>query len=134
MNLLQEGQNTKKSEFWKILLGCVLFTMVFLADTKMIHADVWWYVDAWSLLVPTCIFVAIILTSGARRKDEILGLIQKTSIPIGLMVSLISAISICGQFTEPEYIGKNLSVAMLSLLYSAVVYVIVCVWQQRIHR
>lgn len=43
MNLLQEGQNTKKSEFWKILLGCVLFTMVFLADTKMIHADVWWY-------------------------------------------------------------------------------------------
>ena len=81
----------------------------------------------------TCILVAILLISGVRKKEDILELLQKTSMPVGLIIFLVSAVSICGQFSEPEYMGKNLAVAVLSLLYPAIVYVVVCVWKQRIH-
>lgn len=70
MNLLQGEQKSRKSELVKIILGGILLIAVFLADTKMIHADVTWYLDIWSLLVPTCIFVAVVLLSGARRKKR----------------------------------------------------------------
>jgi len=134
MNLLQEEQKSRKSEIGKVILGSILLIAVFLADTKMIRADVTWYLDIWSLLVPTCIFVAVVLLSGARGKKEILEILHKTAIPVGLTVSLVSAISVFGHLTQQEYLGHNLAIAMLSLLYTAVVDMVVCILQSRIYK
>ena len=134
MNLLQEGQANKKSEIWKIILGSVLLIVVFLTNMKLIHADFSWYLDVWSLIVPSGILVAIVLLSGKRRKEEMIYLLQKTVIPVGVSVSLISVVSIGGALSDPGTIGTNFAVAILSLLYSVIIYVILCILEQRLHR
>lgn len=133
MNLLQEGQTNKKSEVWKIILGVILIVLVSVSNIKMMNADVSWYFDVWSFLVPSCIWVGIVLLSGKREKKAIVLLLQKTVVPVGFCVSLVSMISVLGQLTEVKYIGVNLSVAILSLLYSIIVYVVLCVLEQRLH-
>jgi len=64
----------------------------------------------------------------------ILEILHKTAIPVGLTVSLVSAISVFGHLTQQEYLGHNLAIAMLSLLYTAVVDMVVCILQSRIYK
>ena len=68
MNLLQEGQTNKKSEVWKIILGVILIVLVGFSNIKMVSAEVSWYLDIWSFLVISCIWVGIVLLSGKREK------------------------------------------------------------------
>ena len=133
MNLLQEGQTNKKSEVWKIILGVILIVLVGFSNIKMVSAEVSWYLDIWSFLVISCIWVGIVLLSGKREKKAIVLLLQKTVIPVGLLVSLTSVVSVFGQLNDINVVGPNLGVAALSLLYSVIVYVVLCVLEQRLH-
>lgn len=134
MNLLKEGQKDKKSERWTVALGIVLLAVVLFVDMKIIRLDVLMFLDVWSVLLPSCIWAAIVLISGKRKKADIIRILKKTAIPVGGIVTLISIVNLLGQLSNPEVIGATLAVAMLTMIYSLIVYVVLCVMEQRENR
>lgn len=58
--------------------------------------------------------------SELRRTLDVVEMMQKQLIYAGVLCMLMSFITILGQLTSPEYLGPNLAVSILTILYAVI--------------
>ena len=138
INLLKENEDNRKNSKIQLAVGIVLgiLSLVFLLGITGgtgLHALVW-FIDLPSLLGILLICAAIVLMSGVRGKKEVFRVVQKAVIPAGVFMALTAGVIILVSFDQIEYIGPNLAVAFLSLVYSVLIYLILIPVNKRLER
>ena len=89
------------------------------------------YYDFPSILMLGLLYIAIVLLSGCKTKLQILSCLQKTAIPNGVLIMLFEFVILMSILSEPDAIGPNLAVCILTLLYSVIVYLAVTILKIR---
>lgn len=128
MTLMKENEDNKKSNIISRIIGGVvlLIGILFLAlSTAGVGFPVQYYIDIPSLLIILFLSVGIVLISGARKKEKVLLILSRTIMPMGLATAIISSIIVMANITNLELIGPNLAVVFLTLLYSAIIKIVV---------
>jgi len=128
MTLMKENEENKKSNIISKVIGGVvlLIGILFLGlSTAGLGFPVRFYIDLPSLLIIAFLSVGMVLVSGARKRDKILLILSRTIIPIGLVTAIVSSIIVLANVTSLESIGPNLAVVFLTLLYSAIIKIVV---------
>lgn len=134
MTLIEENERTKKGNRISQIIGGIvaLIAILFLAISSVRGSfPILNYFDIPSFIIVGLLAVGVVLISGARKKEKILFLLSKTILPIGLLVSIVSAIIVLSYIDEIKLIGSYLAVVLLSLLYSVLVKIIVEVLRVR---
>ena len=134
MTLMEENERTKKGNRISQIIGGIvaLIAILFLAISSVRGSfPILNYFDIPSFIIVGLLAVGVVLISGARKKEKILFLLSKTILPIGLLVSIVSAIIVLSYIDEIKLIGPSLAVVLLSLLYSVLVKIIVEVLRVR---
>lgn len=132
MNLLRENQDSKKSNKWQYIIGVILCVLTILLLSFSLGNHFAWFIDVPSLLILAGICGAIVLLSGKKDKKSIVTLLRHSVFPAGIVSSLSGFIAVLGNIASPDLIGPNLAVAILSILYAAIVYLILLVIEQHI--
>lgn len=128
MNLLKENEDNRKNSTIQLVVGIALGILTFIlllgiTGDSGLHALVW-FIDLPSLLGIILICAAVVLCSGVRGKKEVFCVIQKAVIPAGIFMALTAGVVILVSFDKIEYLGPNLAVALLSLTYAVLIYLI----------
>lgn len=136
MNLLKENEDHRKSSMIQLVVGIALgiLTFMLLLSSVMgvgLHA-LRWFLDFPSLLGIFLICTAIVLISGVKGKKDVLRVVQKAVLPAGGLMSLIAAVVILVGLDDPLKLGPNLAVAILSLFYAVLFYLILIAVNQRL--
>lgn len=128
MTLMQENEMNKKSgRVSKIIGGIVLAVgMLFLAISLAgVGFPLRFYIDLPSLITIVILSAGVVLVSGARKRESVLLILSKTIMPIGLFSALVSSIIVLVNLSDIELLGPNLAVVFLTLLYAAIIKIIV---------
>ena len=138
MNLLKENEDNRKNSTIQLVVGIVLgiLTLILLLGItggEGLHALVW-FVDLPSLLGIILICAAVVLCSGVRGKKEVLNIVQKAVIPAGVFMALTAGVVLLARLDNIEYIGPNLAVAILSMAYAVLIYLILIPINKRLER
>lgn len=138
MNLLKENEDNRKNSTIQLVVGIVLgiLTLILLLGITGgagLHALVW-FMDLPSLLGIILICAAVVLCSGVRGKKEVLHIVQKAVIPAGIFMALTAGVVILTRLDNIEYLGPNLAVAMLSMTYAVLIYLILIPVNKRLER
>ncbi len=132
--LLQENQNNKRSGRVQFAIGIILLivSVIILNMSMSGERNVWInFIDFPSLIFLVISSLACVFISGKSGKKDVIALLKKSIIPLGAIISLVAIVVI---FTDlsGEVLGKNLAVALLSLIYSVVAYLILVLLEARI--
>lgn len=73
-----------------------------------------------------------VLVSGKRDRIGVLDVLRRVSIPNGVIVFFITIVVIMGNLSSPETLGPTLAVALLSVIYATIEYLVVVLIQARI--
>ena len=92
------------------------------------------FLDIPSLLGVVLICSSIVLLSGARGKKEVFQIVQKAVIPAGVFISMIAIVVIMRMLEDPATIGPNLAVAVLSIFYSVLIYLVLIPVNKRLEK
>ena len=130
INLLRESQDSRKTSIIQYILGVILCIIAMALNFGTINGQLLWFIDLPSLILPTCICLAVVLLSGKKDLRSILRIIRKSVLPAGLVVSLSGFVSMMGSITDPERIGQDLGVCILTILYCTIAYIVVVVMEQ----
>lgn len=158
LNLIHETEKTKTKRRWSLIsalwgVGLLLFCLVLLLLTS--NGSLFWFIDAPTLISILGITLIIVIFSGSTKdlfcafsicfgknsifsledaKDAINALkVLFSSILISGGISfLIGTISFLGQISDASFIGPNLAVASLSLLYSFILALLILPIQKRL--
>lgn len=138
MNLLKENEDNRKNSTIQLIVGIVLgilsiILLLGITGGVGLHAFVW-FIDLPSLLGIILICAAIVLMSGAKNKKEVFLVAQKVVIPAGVFMALTAGIIILGGLDNIEYLGPNLAVAILSMAYAVLIYLILIPVNKRLER
>lgn len=138
MNLLKENEDNRKNSTIQLIVGIVLGILTLILLLGMtggigLHAFVW-FIDLPSLIGIVLICAAVVLCSGAKGKKEVLHIVQKAVIPAGVLMALIAGVVLLGSLGDIEYIGPNLAVALLSLTYAMLIYLILIPVNKRLEQ
>ena len=138
MNLLKENEDNRKNSTIQLVVGIVLgiLTLILLLGITGgvgLHALVW-FVDLPSLLGIILICAAVVLCSGVRGKKEVFHIVHKAVIPAGIFMALTAGVVILASLDNIEYIGPNLAVALLSLTYGVLIYLILLPVNKRLEK
>lgn len=128
ISLIEKNKRTEKNNLVIEKIGLVVLCVgvLFLAISNAgLSFPMFRYIDIPSIIIVILLDVGVVLTSGARTKAKILYLLSKTLIPVGLLASIVSAIIMFGYIDTVGLNGSNLSVVLLSLLYSVVAKIVV---------
>ncbi len=132
MTLMKENEENKKVDLLAKIIGIVLLVVgifLFFITTDNGYAGLTeypvYFLDALSLIFVVLFETGIILISGEKGKSGILLLLRKTIIPVGVVVSLASAVIMLGMLEDPSTIGPNVATVLLALLYSCIIKVVV---------
>ena len=134
MALMKENENNKKGNYIRDIFGMFFVIIpfvlsIFLSEQGM---RMWtFYYDIPSVLMLSLLCIGMVLLSGKKTKLEILSCLQKTVIPNGVLIMLFEFIILMGCLTQPEQLGPNLAVCILTLLYSVIVYLVVTILKMR---
>ena len=138
MNLLKQNEDNQKNSKWQMIVGIILgiLTLVLLFSSMYGTRPnmLTFFLDMPSLLGVILICVSIVLISGAKGKKEIFEIVQKTAIPAGVFISLIAVVVIMGILEDPATIGPNLAVAVLSIFYGVLIYLILIPVNKRLEK
>lgn len=138
MNLLKENEGNRKNSTIQIVVGSVLGILTILLLLSFMAGAhpkaLIWFLDLPSLLGITLICTAIVLISGVRGKKDVLRVVQKTVIPAGVFVALIATVVLVASFDDLTAIGPNLAMAVLSMLYAVLSYLILIPVNKRLER
>lgn len=132
LNLLKENKISKKGIRIQIILGIILLILGIVTAFGFATLRIEWYIDVPTLIINACLCTAIILLSGKREKKDILRLLRKIVIPVGLVVSMIAFVCIMALLGNATLLGPNLAVAILSAMYSMIAYIIIVVIESKI--
>lgn len=130
MYLLKENQVNRKNKIANILVGGILaiISLLFLFMSTFGSESLFaYFIDLPSSIEIVLICAAAVILSGAKGKTEIVGLLRKIVLPVGLFISIFGAIIIITHETEPRAILANMSIDLLALFYSILIYIILCV-------
>lgn len=138
MNLLKENEDNRKNSTIQLIVGIVLgilsIILLFgITGGAGLHALVW-FIDLPSLIGIILICAAVVLCSGVQGKKEVLRIVQKAVIPAGVFMALTAGIVLLASLDNMEYIGPNLAVAILSMAYAVLIYLILIPVNQRLER
>ena len=138
MNLLKENEDNRKNSTIQLIVGIVLgiLTLILLFGITGgvgLHALVW-FIDLPSLLGVLLICAAVVLCSGVRGKKEVFCVVQKAVIPAGIFMALTAGVVLLSSLDDVTYIGPNLAVAILSMTYSVLIYLILIPVNKRLER
>lgn len=137
MNLLKQNEDNRKSTTIQLIVGIVLGILSFLfllgITSEGLHA-LMWFLDLPSLLGIILICVAVVLCSGARGKREVFCIVQKAVLPAGVFMALTAGIIILRGLDSIEYLGPNLAVAILSMAYAVLIYLILIPVNKRLEK
>ena len=134
MALMKENEINKKGNLTRIIFGSIFAIMPF--GIAMLCSgggmSMWMnYYDFPSILMLGLLYIAIVLLSGCKTKLQILSCLQKTAIPNGVLIMLFEFVILMSILSEPDAIGPNLAVCILTLLYSVIVYLAVTILKIR---
>lgn len=128
MNLLKENEVNRKSYAKQNIIGCVLgvIAIVFLGgiSTGFHENFLIWYIDLPSMVELALLCLTCVILSGAKGKEEIIEVLKKIIIPAAVFVTLFALVIVLTKLDDLETIGPNLAVAILTLLYSILGYII----------
>lgn len=134
MNLLKNQETADRKSKISIVAGALFgfFTLLllFISTVGLSPFVLSWFIDLPSLIFLVLICTTVVFVSRAKGKKEILNIIQKTVIPAGVFLSLFSTVIILGNLGNLENGGdwgtivSNLAVALLTLVYAMLAYVI----------
>ena len=138
MNLLKQNEDNRKSSLGQLIVGGILgilaLVLLFssMSGTRPDMLAV--FLDIPSLLGVVLICTSIVLLSGARGKKEIFEIGQKAVIPAGVFISVIAIVVILRMLEDPATIGPNLAVAVLSIFYSVLIYLVLIPVNKRLEK
>lgn len=138
MSLLKENEDNRKNSMIQLIVGIVLgiLTLILLLGITGgvgLHALVW-FIDLPSLLGVLLICAAVVLCSGVRGKKEVFCVVQKAVIPAGIFMALTAGVVLLSSLDDVTYLGPNLAVAILSMTYSVLIYLILIPVNKRLER
>ena len=138
MNLLKENEDNRKNSTIQLIVGIVLgilsiILLLGITGGAGLHAFVW-FIDLPSLIGIVLICAAVVLCSGVQGKKEVFRIVQKTVIPAGVFMALTAGVVLLASFDDVKYIGPNLAIAFLSLVYAVLIYIIVIPVNKRLER
>lgn len=127
MTLMKENEAGKKVHYISKVIGILLVVAAFIilfvisAGTGSVR----FFLDAPCFVFLLVISAGVVLASGARNLDSVLGLLSRIVIPIGIIVAIVEFIIYMTLICDLSKIGPNLCVIMLSILYSCIAKVII---------
>ena len=127
MTLIKENEAGKRTHLISQIIGLLLIILAFVlifvvsAGTETIAL----FLDSASFVFLLIISVGVVLLSGARDRDSVLMLLSKTVIPIGLAIAIVEFVIFMALISDFSYIGPNLCVITLSILYSCIAKIII---------
>lgn len=128
--IIKENQVNRKNKMANILVGGVLaiISLLFLFMSTFGSESLFaYFIDLPSLIEIVLICAAAVILSEAKGKTEIFKLLRKIVLPVGLFISIFGAIIIITNVSEPGLFLANMSIDLLALLYSILIYIILCV-------
>lgn len=134
VSLLQENEASRKGNGLQTVFGCVL-AVISICMAALIPSmnHIIWYLDLPSFIEIAVICGSVVLLSGKKKKADILGVLQKTVIPAGLLVGVLGFIAVCGSADDASEIGRNASVVLLGPAYSILAYLVLTPVNIRLH-
>lgn len=134
--LILENESNRKNNRWNIIIGLsVLVLSLFMFAIFLLGTDftkVIWFIDIPSIVVFLCALTALSLISKSTQESEG-NVVERCTFPVGVMMSIINVITMLNS-TEKIYI-KNITICILPILYSALVYVILqCLKNHKIQK
>lgn len=136
MTLMNENVTTKKSNAIATIIGAILlivaFTLMMTAGYgyDMLHS-ILFYLDLPSFIILSMMSCGCVLISGKRDLAGILNILRHVSVPSGVIVFFITIVVILGNLDTPETLGPNLAVAILSMIYATIEYLVVVLIQSK---
>lgn len=129
--LIKDNQKAHKTSILQNSVGVFLLISAVALMFATMRIEVSRYLDIFAFLVPACICVGVVLLTSHRGKKDILGTLEKTVIPAGVVSAMVQAIGILWNMSNPDFLGPNLSIVILTILYSVIAYLIVLVIDKR---
>ncbi len=131
MNLMKENQENKKADKIKIIFGIVFLALALFLSTLGIGMNLAWFLDIPAFLILACGCIAVVLLNGGKPgKAETVRTLRKTVMPIGALIFFISMIAVLHGDTSQK-LEPNLAVALLSIIYSTIAYIILFLLEKR---
>lgn len=136
MTLMNENAATKKSTTIAAIIGAILLIAAFALmmtagyGYDMLHS-ILFYLDLPSFIILSMMSCGCVLISGKRDLAGILNILRHVSVPSGVIVFFITIVVILGNLDTPETLGPNLAVAILSMIYATIEYLVVVLIQSK---
>lgn len=131
INLLKDNQTAHKSTVIQNVIGVALLLGALILMCITMQVDITKYIDTFSLIIPAFICVGIVLISSKREKKEIIYTLRKSVIPAGIVGALVQAVGIMWNMNDPAMLGPNLSILILTILYSTIAYLVIFTIERR---
>ena len=127
MELMKENQENRKGTKVQLTLGIIFLILTLLMFGLSVGFNITWLIDFPTIIIITFAALAAVLLSGKRKMKEIVSFLRKVIIPIGVLVALVSGISMLRSLDTPQTIGPKLAAAFISLMYSVVIYLLLSI-------
>ncbi len=134
MALMKENQQAKKGTIIGIVVGVLLVVLaMFLTligtgegGMQLLLS----YFDIPTLILLVLLSVAMVLLSGKKKYGEVLDVLQKVSIPNGVLITFVSIVILMSHLDDPASIGPSFAVCVISIIYAVIEYLVVYILRQ----
>ena len=134
MALMKENEKTRKSIKVRMLMGvllsivAVVFLLTCTGGIKLLYS----YFDMPTIIMMVLMNAACVMLSGKTEYVDILNILQKVSIPIGILIAFVSIIIVLYRIEDISHIGQNLLICSLAVVYAVVEYLMVFLLGQHV--
>lgn len=146
VNLIKESKNSPITNIITVIISVILLLSWFYLLIMSMNGSIYWFLDIYSFIPILACTLIIMIMSGSlkdffsgflicfsksikdkyeiRRSYTAMKLAIYSIIVSGLISSFLAIVSILGLLEKPEFLGPNLAVAILSILYSLIMVLI----------
>ena len=137
MTLMNENENNKRGNIIATVIGIVLLVAAFFIMIAFGYGPgnvlngFLFYLDLPTLIILALMSFGCVFVSGKRDRISVLEVLRKVALPNGVIVTFITVVLIIANLGDLTALGPNLAVAILSIIYSFIEYLIVTLIQIR---
>ena len=129
MNLMADSRKNGKAEFvFGIILAVVLIVLLGLGVQSFgggTGVKIGYYIDVPSFLSLILGCLAFGMIAGEKTLMGFLKVAEALVIPFGVIETMIQMLYVLYQLDDMAYLGPNIAVASITILYAVVIYVVV---------
>lgn len=129
MNLMADSKKNGKMEFiLGVILAVVLLALLGFGVQSFgggTGVKIGYYIDVLSFLFLALGCLAFGMIAGEKSVMGFLKVTEKLVIPLGVIETLIQMLYVLYQLDDMAYLGPNIAVAMITILYALIIYVVV---------